>query len=107
MHGQTAFQAGKGTLERSGTERYCADAATDIEHSLMIGHSDQAVFASLGHFTYSFTWKIIKMDGFNEKKWFVYLTDHHEGPVFAFLKSRPRWLIVRVTTANYVCGRKG
>jgi hypothetical protein len=78
-----------------------ADTSTDIEDPLVIGHSDQAVFASLRHFTYSFTWKIIKMDGFDEKKWFVYLTDHHEGP-FSLAEIQAKMAQSQVTTANYV-----
>lgn len=41
------------------------------------------------------------MDGFNEKKWFVYLGDHHEGP-FSLAEIQSKITQSQVTTANYV-----
>lgn len=41
------------------------------------------------------------MDGFNEKKWFVYLTDHHEGP-FSLSEIQAKIDQSQVTTANYI-----
>jgi hypothetical protein len=41
------------------------------------------------------------MDGFNEKKWFVYLTDHHEGP-FSLAEIQAKMAQSQVSTANYV-----
>jgi hypothetical protein len=41
------------------------------------------------------------MDGFNEKKWFVYLGDHHEGP-FSLADIQNKIAQSQVTTANFV-----
>ncbi len=41
------------------------------------------------------------MDSFNEKKWFVYLTDHHEGP-FSLAEIQAKMAQSQVTTTNYV-----
>jgi hypothetical protein len=41
------------------------------------------------------------MDGFNEKKWFVYLGDHHEGP-FSLAEIQAKIAQSQVSTANYV-----
>src|SRR5690242_16629809 len=52
-------------------------------------------------FKVSLTWKIEKMDGFTEKKWFVYLGDHHEGP-FSLEEIQGKMSEGRVTRENYV-----
>jgi hypothetical protein len=41
------------------------------------------------------------MDGFNEKKWFVYLTDHHEGP-FSLAEIQAKMAQSQVTVSNFV-----
>jgi hypothetical protein len=41
------------------------------------------------------------MDGFNEKKWFVYLSDHHEGP-FSLAEIQNKMSQSQVTSSNYV-----
>lgn len=43
------------------------------------------------------------MDGFNEKKWFVYMVDHHEGP-FSLAEIQRKMTDSQVTSANYVWG---
>ena len=41
------------------------------------------------------------MDGFNEKKWFVYMTDHHEGP-FSLAEIQAKMAQSQITLSNYV-----
>jgi hypothetical protein len=41
------------------------------------------------------------MDGFDEKKWFLYLSDHHEGP-FSLAEIQEKMSGGQVSTANYV-----
>lgn len=41
------------------------------------------------------------MDGFNEKKWFIYLGDHHEGP-FSLAEIQQKMTERLITSANYV-----
>jgi hypothetical protein len=41
------------------------------------------------------------MDGFNEKKWFVYLGDHHEGP-FSLAEMQGKMNAGAVTSTHYV-----
>ncbi len=41
------------------------------------------------------------MDGFNEKKWFVYLADHHEGP-FSLDEIETKIRGHEVTTSNFI-----
>src|SRR4051812_6215463 len=41
------------------------------------------------------------MDGFNEKKWFVYLGDHHEGPL-SLSEIQSKMAQGQVTASNYV-----
>jgi hypothetical protein len=41
------------------------------------------------------------MDGFNEKKWFVYLGDHHEGP-FSLAEMQTKMNARQVTLTHYV-----
>ncbi len=41
------------------------------------------------------------MDGFHEKKWFVYLTDHHEGP-FSLDDIKGKLSLGQVNSQNYV-----
>lgn len=41
------------------------------------------------------------MDGFNEKKWFVYMVDHHEGP-FSLEEIQSKMGEGQVTTGSYV-----
>lgn len=40
------------------------------------------------------------MDGFNEKKWFIYLGDHHEGP-FSLSEVYTQLIDGKVTTSNF------
>src|SRR5690606_34650000 len=41
------------------------------------------------------------MDGFTEKKWFVYLGDHHEGPL-SLADIQDKMAQSQVTPSNYV-----
>ncbi|MGK5081978.1 DUF4339 domain-containing protein [Bdellovibrionota bacterium FG-1] len=41
------------------------------------------------------------MDGFNEKKWFIYLTDHHEGP-FSLAEIQTKIAQSQIAPSNYV-----
>ncbi|OFZ78386.1 MAG: hypothetical protein A2583_13935 [Bdellovibrionales bacterium RIFOXYD1_FULL_53_11] len=41
------------------------------------------------------------MDGFNEKKWFVYLGDHHEGP-FSLAEMQTKMSQGQISSLNYV-----
>src|SRR3954467_9410853 len=51
--------------------------------------------------TLSFTWKFRKMDGFTDKKWFVYIGDHHEGP-FSLEDIQGKMAQGQVTRNSYV-----
>ena len=41
------------------------------------------------------------MDGFTEKKWFVYLIDHHEGP-FSLAEIQAKVAQNQISISNYV-----
>src|SRR5689334_79785 len=77
------LQASELATKGARTERR-SDPPPHIDHPLVIGNADQAPFDSSRHFPYTYiTWTIFEMDTpeLTEKKWFVYLTDHHEGPL--------------------------
>ncbi len=89
-------QAREGTAKRLGPVRG-PQASPDMGHSLVIRDSHEAPFDSLRHFPYT----KLKMDGFNEKKWFVYMTDHHEGP-FSLEEIQVKLSQAQVTRTHYV-----
>ncbi len=63
----------------------------------MIGNQDKAPFAWLHHFSYASS----HMDGFQERKWFVYQTDHHEGP-FSLAEIQQKMTSGEVQRTQYV-----
>src|SRR5262245_28590155 len=79
VHAVAPFQASKSRAKRRRAAR-CAEPTSHVEHSLVIRDADQAPIASTRHFPYTYYWKIPEMDTSSEKKWFVYVGDHHEGP---------------------------
>lgn len=70
---------------------------TDMDHPEMIGNQDKAPFAWLHHFSYASS----HMDGFQERKWFVYQTDHHEGP-FSLAEIQQKMSSGEVQRTQYV-----
>lgn len=52
-------------------------------------------------YTLTLTWKSEKMDGFTEKKWFVYIGDKHEGP-FSLEEIQGQLSQSRVSRDSYV-----